>query len=645
MIALIYPALRQLHQQIVSGLDQREIWEWIHDEGELPPAYAVTGKFDISATPWLKEVFRALKSRTVRQVTAMAGVQCIKTLIGELWLAWLIKNDPGATQVVLRDDTEASEHCEERLMPLLRAFRAILDLMPSGEQRGKTKKASIMFPHMWLRVEGAGLGNAQRKSVKNQMCSEIHDAEKWPPGRLKTFASRLTQFVHNSKRYIESQPGMDSRLGIDDMHATYLEGTQELIHAACLSCGKLQPMRWSVIRPDGSRAGIRFDVNERTRRKTQSTDPNLIWNWQEVKNSIRWECEFCGNAHADDDRTRLQLSRRAEFVTSNPGIITHRSFSWHQLIFPNLSWFETQIGGVKNFLIAQAAAKQGMGLQLQEFFQKVCAEPYDPDRFAHMTKMQTVEIVTQPEAKELVVEGVSFIHRIAATDVQAASFWHLSMMFSSRGDEITLWGGELYSWDDVERKCDEFQIEPEDHEVDLSHRREEVIWECSRHGKWKVNPKTGRKEWLSWKALVGSDQKFFAYRPKSGGATVQLPYSWPPQWGKPELGLSPKDPRLAEMRGKRCPIIAWSNPTIKDMVIARRDGQTQGVKILTQRGEWNDEFSRQNHSQRKVYDTGKYGIGKWKWQRFRDDHLLDCRCMATVRAIQKKLIVGGAVPE
>lgn len=635
---------RLLHLRLTPP-DTREIWEWVEQEGELPNVYAVPGKLDLSPVPWIKDVFRALKSRRVRQVTVMAAVQCLKTLIGELWLVWLIKNDPGPTQWVQRDDTEADEHSDERFNHLLRCFPVVEALMPRGDERGKRKKSSIIFPHMWLRVEGAGLNNADRKSVRNQMCSELHDADKWPPGRLKAFASRLTQYIHNSKRYIESQPGMDHRLKIDDMHEAYLAGTQNLLHVGCLKCGFYQPMRWSVIRADGSRAGIRFDVNERTRRKTNSNDPNEVWNWQEVRNSVRWECEKCGEVHRDDDRTRLLLSRSGRFspqAENTDG--THESFSWNQFVFPNLNWFETQIGGVKNFLIAHAAAKQGIETPLREFFQKVAAEPYDPDRFAHMTKMQTVEIVSQPEAKELVVDGVTFKHRVMGVDVQAASFWVLVMIFSDRGDELALWGGELYTWEDVEEKRKEFHVEHEDVCVDQSHRGFEVIWECCKHGAVKADPKTGRKKWLCWKAFVGSDQKHFIYRTASG-KSIQLPYSWPWQTGRPELGLSRNDPRLKEMAGKTCHIIHWSNPTIKDAVIARLGGQAQGVKVLTMRGEWNDEYSRQCHSQRKVFDTGKFGVGKWKWAKFRDDHLLDCRCMATTRAIQKKLIAGGAVPE
>ena len=39
---------------------------------------------------------------------------------------------------------------------------------------------------------------------------------------------------------------------------------------------------------------------------------------------------------------------------------------------------------------------------------------------------------------------------------------------------------------------------------------------------------------------------------------------------------------------------------------------------------------------------GTYGTAKWKYQNFTDDHGLDCRCMCTVRAMQRGVIADVA---
>lgn len=630
--------------------DTREIWEWIHAEGELPRAYAVPGRFDITLAPFTKPIFQALKNRRVRKVTSMSSVQSLKTLIGELWLIWLIINDPGPTQWVQPDDQEAKEHAEERFNKLIECFLSVA--RHYTENRHEKKTVSIMFKHMMLRMEGANNeGNAQRKSVKNQMCSELWQAKKWKPGRLSEFASRMTQFTFNSKRYVESQPGMASYLKVDDMHATYLEGSQKLLHFRCLGCGKAQPWAWTHLREDDTRAGMRWDVNARTKRETNSTDPNQIWNWENLRQTIRIECIYCGHAHHDEPVTRrrmmdswLYVSQRAEEQSDGPpAFVTHESFSWNQLVMPNLSWFETEIGGVKKFLIAKAEAERGDDRLQRQFFQKVIAQPYDPEKFGHFTRLETIVINTA--AKEVLeFDGIKFPHRLMSVDVQADSFWAVVEAWSDNADSVTLYAGQLFTWADCRELQLKWEVMDQDVCFDQSHRGHEVVTQCTAHG--HLEKIGGREYWLCWKALRGSDQPHFVYQPKKGkqaGQKIQLPYTWPPQTGDPSIGLRSDDPRRAQFRGRFCQIFTWSNPWIKDIAIDRRDGKAKGIKHLTARGDWNAEYNRQMHSQKKVFVEGNYGKGQWKWEKFRDDHLFDCKCMNIVRAAQRHLI-GQSVP-
>jgi hypothetical protein len=625
--------------------DTREIWEWAHDEGELPDGiFAVPGRFDIGMAPFAKDVFRALKNPLVRTVTSFASVQSLKTLIGEIWLLWLVCNDAGPTQWVHPDDQEAKEHAKERFLPLLRAFPAVQSHF--SEDRHDRTTSAIFFRHMWMRFEGAlNRGNAQRKSVKNQMCSEVWQGDKWKPGTLQEFASRLTRFSANSKRYIETQPGFTADMKQDDAHAAYLAGTQNVWHVACLGCGKFQPMHWSLVRPDGSRAGMRWEKSARTQRETNATDPNEVWRWTELRQTVRWECEFCGHAHADEPLTRRRLLEGGKFVSQNPEASPeHQSFTWNQLIMADLNWFETQSGGVKNWLLANADARQGYDKSQREFIQKVLAQPYDPRKFAHFTKLATVELgEQQTEAPEIEVEGIKFVHRIAAVDVQAASFWVLVEAWSANGDSLSLWAGELFTWEDVAAKLKEFAVPDESVMVDWSHRGAEVVHECAKHGHWWSGTAGGRamKKWLCWKAMRGADQMEFqcAHREAGRVRRVVLPYTWPPKELDPANGLSLKDPRRGQFIGKTVALFRWSNPVIKDIEQARRTGKAPAIRNLTARGDWNDELARQLSSGRKEFERGK-----WRWLSFRDDHLRDCKCMVIVRALQLHLFANSPAP-
>lgn len=630
--------LIQLWREHFGEYDNREIWQWAVEEGELPSSYAVSGRLDIATCPMIKGPLEALRRRTVRHVISMAGVQCLKTLLGELWLLWTIARNPGPTQWLQNTNEEAKEHAQERFLDLIHSFPAVAKFYT--DNRHDRTSTFIKFRHMFLRLEGAETkSNLQRKSIQHQMRSECWQARYWPPGTLKEADSRLTQFVHNSKKYTESQPGDDAELGTDDMHATFLEGDQNLWQFPCQACGKFQPFLWSYVRQDGSRAAMRWDDTERTRR------PSGDWRWAELAPTVRYECIHCGHRHYDDPLTRRRITAEAKFVPQNPDADPSiRSFTWNQLAMPNLSWFKTERGGIYNFLMAHAASKRGYDKLLKEFFQKIIAEPYNPSRHGAFHKIETIELKTdQKDERPIVEQGIKFVHRLMGVDVQADHFWLLIEIWSAAGDALVLHAEKVFTWEDLVARQKQFFVPDENVVIDCAHRTHEVIVEATRRGHWAHDVR-GRKVWACWSALRGSDQEQFHWRPKTGqrkGQSIPLPYTWPPAVGDPCAGLPARDPRRLEFMGKFCALYTWSNPTIKDVVIRRRDGRAESVKTLIARGDWNEELSRQMHSQKKVFVRGAYGSGKWKWEAFRDDHLFDCRCMITVRAFLMHLLGSG----
>jgi hypothetical protein len=612
--------------------DRRPIWQWAAEEGTLPSCYAITGRLDVAPVPFVRDPLAALGDPRVREVVCQSAVQCCKTLVGELWLLWTICENPGPTQWLQPTDEEAHEHAQERFLHLVENF-PVVHRFYTGNRHDRLT-TFINFSHMWLRMEGAeNLGNLQRKSVKNQMCSEVWMKDRWKPGHLKQAASRLTQFDFASKRYIESQAGEAG----DDMDEAWRAGDQSVWHFGCLNCGHLQPYAWSVIRPDGTRAGMRWEDSDRIRR------PDGQWRWGELAATVRYECRKCGHAHADDARTRRLMNDAGKYISLNPEApATTRSFAWNQLAMPNLGWFESRIGGVKNFLLAHDQAKKGYDLPQKEFFQKVLAEPYDPERFAHFDRLPTVEISTPaPDTKKFWDKQTCIF---LSVDVQMDHFWGLVSAWSAAGDDCVLWAGKLITWDDVAAKQQEYYVPDQDVSVDAKFRQNEVYRQCASHGHWETDAR-GVKYWFCWKALKGDDRAEFIYIPKRGpqkGRKLRLPYSWPPASGDPCLGLASDDPARQQLIGRFCPVIFWSNPTIKDVAGSRRDNMARGIQSILAPGNWNDELSRQMFSEQRKSVTNTLGQQSWKWMRLgkRPNHLWDCYCMTVARAFMKRLLGG-----
>lgn len=606
-------------QSNLAALDTREIYDWAAENVDLPNCYAVTGRFEIDRAPYLRDVFHALRNRSIREVVAYSSVQSLKTLAGELWLLHTIAENPGPTQWLQTTDEDAKEHAEER-------FNSLIEHCPTvhrfyTENRHEKKMMSIIFKHMFLRMEGAeNIKNLQRKSVKSQMCSEVWQ---WKAGHLSEAAARLTQFTFNSKRYIESQPG---EVG-DQMHEKWLETNRNVWHFPCPKCLLYQPFKWSVIRSDGSRAGMRWDETDRTRRK------NGDWIWGELAQTVRYECVGCGHALADDPRARRQLGRASRYVAMNPDAIsTSVGFSWNLMAVENKTWFHS----VENFLRAREQAHRGNFGPQRGFFQKFCGEPNDPERAGYAQPFPTIEIKCDKPGKHWEHQDYIFF----TVDVQMDHFWGLIMAWSTRGDSFALWAGRLFSWEDIAEKQKEFGVPDQHVYVDAGYRQSEVYAQCCRHGHVE---QTGRGEaWLGWTAFKGDDRAHFIYTAKKGGAAgrkVALPYSWPPQFADPCIGLRADDPLNKEVRGRRCPVIFWSNPTIKDIARARRDNMAKGVQALVAPTIGND-FHEQMYSEHPKKVADKLGHETWRWERIgrRPNHLWDCFCMSLVAACMKRII-------
>jgi hypothetical protein len=409
-----------------------------------------------------------------------------------------------------------------------------------------------------------------------------------------------------------------------------------------------QVMKWSGQREDGSRFGLLWDSNEKTRRDTKSTDPNEVWNWAELKQSIRYVCEHCGHAHYDEPLTRRRLADGGLYIRTNSNADgSHRSFGGvSQLVAPNLSWFNSQIGGVKNFLFARVAAKQGDDRRQREFFQKVMAEPYDPDKSTSTDRLPVLSEISIESGSEKRWQHQDRI--FMAIDKQMGHYWALIEAWSMNGQRCVVFADMVNTLEELRAKQLEFNVPDECTFMDTSYNRVESYGECARHG--HEAPLRGRKHWFCWWALEGTDAKYFdkftRVQEANGTRVVktQLPYQDPPGIGDPLFGTHLDDARRALLAGKKCPVVKWSNPTIKDITLNYRRRLEKSQDAFIAPGV-SQHFNRQIYSEEKRL-IERNGSREWKWVKVKkDNHLWDCWNMSTVAACMAGCVNVHAVAE
>ena len=115
--------------------DNSPIWEWAHRNITLPSSYAISGAFNARTTPWLIPIFEALQDRAIRQVHFRKGIQVGGTLVSDIFIPWVIVNDPGPIALTMHTDDMMERHAKMRLNPVLEACPPVAALLPPNRLR------------------------------------------------------------------------------------------------------------------------------------------------------------------------------------------------------------------------------------------------------------------------------------------------------------------------------------------------------------------------------------------------------------------------------------------------------------------------------------------------------------------------------
>lgn len=459
--------------------DRSPIYEWAKRHIHLPSSYAINGAFDVRTSPWLIPIFDALQNDSVRRVHFRKGIQVGGTLVADIWIPWLIVNDPGPTSLTMHVDDMVNLHAKMRLNPLLEGCKPVAALLPRpGPLRSTTE---IHFGGFSLILNAANLSDQQSQSIRYK----IND-ETWHPKWQNVYADAIGRVsayeqVGTSKVLDISQAGIEG----DVEDRSFSAGNQQEWAAECPKCHKPHHLAFSIKQNDEPEApqigGVMWD-------KTAKGQDD-IWNVARALETTRFRCP-CGHEYADTDATREGWKRAGRYVVINEQAAPARkSFHVESIVSrPMKMLVEEWLNAVNE------ATKTGNEEPMIKFRQKREAKPWKMNKAAisvvNITSGHTIE--EYADGRRVAGE----VLRAMTIDRQQTHFWVEIGAWAPTPEYTQLYFGRVDTIDQARALQLKYQVPDSCVGEDRGYQPSETDKDCARFG-WRglAGATQGRKTW------------------------------------------------------------------------------------------------------------------------------------------------------
>jgi hypothetical protein len=569
--------------------DRSPIYEWARKHITLPESYAQPGPFSVRTTPWLVPIFDALQNPLVRRVHFRKAVQIGGTLVADVWIPWVIANDPGPISWTMQTDEMVERHAKSRLNPLLERCRPVASMLPKpGPHRTTTE---IFFGGFFLTLNPANLSTQQSQSIRYKVNDEI-----WLPKWQEVYGhavARVSRFeeVGRSKIYNVSQaPVMDEETGnVEDQ--SFRSGNQQEWEAECPNCKKLHPVTFSIHNDLGKVTG--GVVWDRTAKRDDET-----WDVARVVESVRFRCPHCGKESDDSDATRAGWKRTGRFVARNaaasPEVV---SFRVEALVSRPMRLLAEEWAQAENALV-----RTGDDRAKIEFRTKREAIPWVVERktlsvFAPKSGYKVADFAAGQPIKDEVM-------RCMTIDRQQDHFWVEIGAFAQGPRYQQLYFGRAESREQLRQLQQRYVVPNHCVAQDRGYRPADVDRDCADFG---------------WRSMRGYGRRTWTLKDDATGAIVNFPFS---------------DPQVSDYRGGDAYYYNWSGDYFKDVLAAALEGK----------GDLKWEMPEDVNALYLEHLKGEHKVevraGVWEWREVKSNaanHGLDTSammlCIATIAGV------------
>lgn len=581
-------------------------WLWCEKNIELDHTSPFPGKYSTKMTPMVRTVMNAAQNNNNRRVVIMCSAQSAKTQTIMNFVAWMIRNDPGPAFWVMAAADDTKEFSKTRLMPQLESIEALKELMPT-ERRGRNTML-MMFTTMNLMMRGSNSkSKLQSTPVRWLILDEVRNYTK---GALELVLKRVRAWW-NSRTIMISTPGVK----FDEIHRAYLEGNQIMFHFKCLKCGHSQPFRFGrqatiVFPKERSKGGMIWDTNDVTK-------PSGIWDFEELRKTVRYQCESCAAEFREADRWALNQTFHEVEHNSMPDAGTV-SVWWNALYMPWIKWGDI----VTEFLKADMAWKRGNLEPLKAFVCETTAEPWEEigDRpNENELRRQCGRFYGEPYDRGAVWpdENTAMVMTVDTQAAHGGFLKYVIRQWRQTGDSRLIDYGIVLDYDELRDLQTRKKIRSDLVFLDSGYNASKVYKACMEFG---------------WQAMKGDDRENFIYH------EVRRQYRLPYKVTNVDPALGTKLQGRTSLR-----LILWSNPTYKDRLL---------LHIVLGRGPiWqipddvtSDYFQELMGEERQAKEDSRQNIF-YEWVKVGTNDYLDCELMQLVVADLAGLAVAGEIVE
>ena len=408
--------------------------------------------FDPDQTPWLIAPLECAADSETRQVVFIAPTGSGKSTLAEALIPYVVAEDPGNFLYASQTDPDASFWAETRLLPTLRSCDPIKNLWP--DDRHKSRKLEVIFPHMALVLGGANLSNFQEKSCRWLYGDEVW---RWNTGLVREFLARHHN-RWNRKVFLVSQGGfVGSELDLE-----WKKTPQAEFSWRCDKCGSAQEYSFD---------SLRFDRVEREDGKIDE---------EATAKTARMECIVCRAQFADNVQNRRRLASsnigngmRGYIARNEYALTGHAGFHVDSLAVWWIPWADEVLG----WLEAQRVLKSGVIDKYMQWWTKRRAKFWSDDQADTKVEIQRSDFtkLDHEDGRPIDDEAARFL----TVDVGGDHFWAIVQAWRKGGSSRILFEGYVAAEGDEGQRIHEianrYGVKPNCVLIDIGFEQDRIF--------------------------------------------------------------------------------------------------------------------------------------------------------------------------